>query len=57
MNSYDVRATTVDGHVLEFNISAKDDKQADKFAKATAVQICKNRGISSKINGVDVDKH
>lgn len=56
MNSYDVRVTTIDGHVFSFEVSASNEVQAKKFATSTAVQVCKNRGIVSKIKDIDVEE-
>lgn len=56
MLTYKIRATMMNGHVLEFEVSAKDSDQARKFGLSTAMQICKTKGIKSKIQSIDVEE-
>lgn len=56
MLTYKIRVTMMDGHVLEFEVSAKDSDHARKFGLSTAMQISKTKGIKSKIQSIDVEE-
>ena len=42
--------------MVMFEVSAKDSDQARKFGLSTAMQICKTKGIKSKIQSIDVEE-
>lgn len=56
MLTYHIKVVTAKGNVLKFDVIAANVKDARKFGLSTAVQLCKNRGINSRIESIDVEE-